>query len=168
MKALKLIVVLLVGIALLVSGCTNKVSIEEQEKLKTIIDEVKPLMEDWKGPDVFAGPVKGRCLIWWIDEDRLSAAYWKLPNELRAKSSDSEITVFLVSEVGYTRTWTLGNPSRPSKTVADIYVIYWPEKKPAGSVTLIAKRSYTPARAPGQESYIVPYIADWVKKLPRE
>jgi len=56
------------------------------------------------------------------------------------------------------------------RTEVDIFVIYWPEKKLAGRVALAAESGTAgipPARARGQESYMVRHIADWVSKLPR-
>ena len=166
MKTLKLLVILIIGIVFLANGCTDKVTVEEEKKLRDIVNKVKPLVKDWSGPDIFDGPIKGNCLIWWIDEDRLSAAnwHWKLPKEIRASSSDKEITIFLVSEKGYVS--GLGRV----RTEVDIFVIYWPEKKLAGRVALAAESGTAgipPARARGQESYMVPHIADWVSKLPR-
>lgn len=166
MKTLKLLVILLIGIVFLANGCIDKVGVEEAKKLRDIVNKVKPLVKDWRGPDIFDGPIKGKCLIWWIDEDRLSAAngHWNLPKEIRASSSDKEITIFLVLEKGY-----VSGVGRV-RTEVDIFVIYWPEKKLAGRVTLAAKSGTTgfpQVRARGQESYMVPHIADWVSKLPK-
>ncbi len=166
MKTIPKIIGALLGLILGVSmiGC-DVPSAEEQQKLKAIVDEVKPLLKDWKGTAIFNGPIKGKSLIWWLDEDRISAASWELPQEMRASSSDKEITVVLYSERGYVR--GLGRAS----TTVDIFVIYWPERKAAGTITISARSgtgSLPSVRASGQESYMVTHLVDWAAKLPRQ
>ena len=169
MKSTPRIVGALSGLVLAVVtiGCGGGPSVEETQKLKAIVDEVKPMLKDWTQTAVFNGPIKGKCLIWWLDEDRFSAASWhsRLPQDMRASSSDKQVTVVLYSERGYVR--GVGHES----TTVDIFVIYWPEREAAGTVAMSASSGTAglpPVRASGQESYMVPHIADWAARQPRQ
>jgi len=132
-------------------------------KLREIVREVMPLQEQCRELGEFKGPIVGKCLIWWLDEDCPSAANSLIPADLQASPDDPQMTVFLVFERDYTPGFG------KVRTQVDICVVQWPARNPAGVVSLAAESGTAgipPIRAKGQESYMARHVATWVKSLP--
>jgi len=140
-------------------------SVRRQARLKQtaeakFIEGLTPLIE--KCRDQFKGPVNDKVIIWWLDETCRSGAESFIAKDRIGLISDSSFTLFLIAERNYSP--GVGN----EHVVADIYVIDLPKKIPRGIVTLsrdINTAGINPARAAGQESQIVPAVAEWINSL---
>jgi hypothetical protein len=157
------------GLVLLVLGAVAgrpSMSAEQRAKLRTVADEVKPLFGKCKGLPNYTGPLRSGALIWWGDEDRISAAYWQLPEPMRASPDDPAMAVFLIQERDYHPGQSnLGSPGMSSEVTVDVCVAEWPTRIALGTASLMRRNSITPARSRGQESFIVPTVAKWVEGL---
>ena len=121
--------------------------------------------------------IKGNVLIF---DPRLGSGGWVistlLGEELRASYNDKEITVFIVETkqlelVGHYDPELEGWAAYRARY--DIYVIYWPEKKPVGSHTIFSDPpphiEVTGSGEPGKLGRIgnIEDVVRWIETLPR-
>jgi len=128
-----LVAVLILGLVGLVTLVRNSVA---TRGFRPVVSEVYQQVDHCDSASRTASiSMQGKALVWDTESDALSKAYWKLPEELRAGVSDSQITVFLILEkqrelVGR---YTFAAAYRQ---YARICVIHWPEKEVVGVTTI--------------------------------
>lgn len=105
----------------------------ELAALQKIADEAKPIAEQGSSSgDPLALKLRQKVLVWDHSTKELSPAHQKLPQDRRAKSTDSPMTVVLIlrTQDEQTETYDSGEPGyRRDMTIG---VVDWPEKTPLG------------------------------------
>ena len=143
----------------------------EIERQRVIVDEVAYLADvckSIKGCGLIS--IQGRALVWDMTLKSRSGAYGKLPRDLRASSSDSQITVFMVVGKRNDLVGTYSISGQPGyREYIDICVAYWPEKKPVGMCSVVSKEPPPTRPVQQQPEYGEPNepIANWIAGLPR-
>lgn len=158
----------------------------EEEAKKAIINEMKPVLD--KCSKLNPIYIEGKCLIWDMRENSSEAC--GLPEHMRASSSDSPITIIMVTPtkqrvVGhYAPKSVLGSlarpdllpPSTPSpdapkavRLYLDLHVAYWPEKKAGGKHSIVINPpdeiDYSASKVYGA---VCEPIAQWIMNLPQK
>jgi hypothetical protein len=138
---------------------------------RIIVDDVRNLIGDCKSLGTMYISIKGKALVWDMKLDSLSRANYLLPSELRANSSDSQITVFMLlnkfnKQVGK---YSISHQAAYIQCIG-IAVVYWPEKKAVGMGSVFSK-------APRDSRPVVNWpeygdkdyerIASWITALPK-
>ena len=125
------------AIFILVICYVYEVSSEEIAQ-EEIVKDVRGLISDCRdaGSNV---RIRGKILVWDIRGNKPSGAYTKLPRSLRAESTDKLITVFMVIGKRNEQVGTYSISNQPAyRQYLDIAVAYWPERKPAGFLSVVS------------------------------
>ncbi len=114
---------------------------QETEKQKVIVNEVRHLVGDCKSTgNSSAIGIQCRALVWDITSNSLSSAHSMLPGELKASSSDSQITVSMVTGERNIRVGTYSISGQPAyRQSKDICVANWPDKNAVGMASVVSK-----------------------------
>ncbi len=108
--------------------------------------------------------LRGKALVWNLQSDSIDSSYYELPDEIRANSSDSSVTVFFIKEK-YDRTKFYGlGYSKENPGFAHIAVVYWPSMEPAGLYNVAANFLMFEG---GKIQEIDSAISNWIKYLPK-
>lgn len=167
MKTFKVIVILAVVVGVIWWGITSH---NETEAQKRIVSEVRPLIEECREISDVPITILGKVLVWDISSNSRSGVHTFLPGELEAKSSDPQITVFMVQPerkvlVGYYS--ISGEPAY--QQFVDVCVVYWPQKKAVGMHSVVSKepRSSRPVQHAPEYGDPNEPVALWIKTLGR-
>lgn len=176
----------------IISDYVSKIPHEkERARLRDIANEVYPLINQCKSVHNESSILlKGKALVWDLKTGMLKENIWEIPYkvdsydlphdswELKAKSSDRKITVFLIQEYTLEKIapYNIGDYTG-YRARYDIYVIYYPEKKIAGMHTIFADPPTSIVL--DTPNFHIPYdiktivgdcrvIYSWIESLPRE
>lgn len=167
MKAFKIIGVIAVVVALIWLGVASH---KETEKQRTIVNEVRSLIDECKKIGDAPISVRGKYLVWDVTKDSRSAAHGKLSREIRASSSDSQITVFMVLPERNVMVGRYSISHEPAyRQYMDVCVTYWPEKKAVGMHSVVSKKPRSSRPVQQSPEYGDPNepIVRWINSLPR-
>jgi hypothetical protein len=118
----------------------------------------------------FRPKLKGKALIWDETRKEVEMAYELLPDNLRAASTDRSVTIFSIvrrEQILRGHYSTSGQPAYQERMT--IGVVYWPEKKSAGTAIVMGgkpRESRPVSQSPEYGSSV--NISDWIKSLPTE
>lgn len=138
---------------------------------RTIVNDVRPLLEACKSiGDSGSVTIRGKALVWDMRSDSRSGAHGMLPSELKASSSDSKITVFMVLGERTVHVGTYSISGQPGyRQYMDICVADWPEKKAVGMASVVSKEPRQARPVQHSPEYGDPNepIVNWIASLPR-
>ena len=167
MKKFKVIAVISIVAWLVLWGVLRH---KETERQRAIVNSVRVLIEDCKKMGDSPIFIRGKCLVWDTPKNSRSGAHAKLPGELKARSSDRQITVFMVLRERNVMVGRYSISNEPGyRQYMDVCVVYWPEKKAVGMHSVVSKEpvsSRTVEYAPEYGDPTEP-IARWISSLPR-
>lgn len=157
---------------------TNQSYYAEEERFRHIVSQAEPQIPACRTiASSTRIALRGKALVWDLQDDSRAWAFSCLPRKLRATPSDSQMTVFLVRK---SKGALIGkyNVSQMVAYDADIevYVVYWPEGKAAGMFHFVSRPpdERTISRGPANPAGEVigwgydDVIVNWIKTLPRE
>ena len=135
-------------------------------KFEHIINDSKKLVKECIKLGDISVQIKGKCLVWDEQFDRLdSDVSNSLPLALVAKPDDSPVTVFMILPIRYIKEAQYTVSGQPAyRAYADICVIYWPEKVAVGMHTVMGglpEKTRVPRKEPGYGSASAA-IANWI------
>lgn len=112
----------------------------------------------------------GTVLVWDVQKDSVSEVQNMLPVALQAKSTDSPITVFMVTGQRNERVGTYTISGQPAyREYVDIAVARWPARTPVGFYSVLSKDPPSLRQVENSPEYgdlNVP-VANWIKTLPK-
>jgi Tfp pilus assembly protein PilE len=163
-----LVIIVILGI--LAAAIIKNVSETPPRKHREIIKEAKALVDNCKDvQEVDKIIIKGNCIVWDKESDSYSPVHSMLRKSMKAKSSDSRLTIFMVMKQRDVLVGRYSISKQPGyKRYVDVYVIYWPEKQVAGmhSVLSNSPRQTRPVQSnPEYGNSSIP-VASWINSLP--
>jgi len=167
MKKLKVIAVITIIAGLILWGELSRV---ETERQKEIVNSVRPLIHECKNVGDISISILGKCLVWDMTKNSRSDAHAKLSRELRASSSDNQITVFMVMPERNVLVGHYSISGEPGyRQYVDVLVAYWPEKRAVGMHSVVSKEpaSSRPVQDVPEYGDSSEKIARWINSLPR-
>jgi len=159
----------ILGIIVFVIAYSGCIEDGEMQKQKTIANQVRPFAQSGANDGNSNNPIlHGNALIWDMTSNSRSAAYDLLPSDLRAESSDKQITVFLIRGARDVKVGTYSiSGENAYEQYTDISVVYWPENRSAGFYSILSEEPRSSREVQNNPEYGDPNkpIADWIEKL---
>jgi len=165
-------VIAFVVIFMVLIGLSTINLISTRRKQRVIVNDVSALVEDCMKKDDSNISIHGKCLVWDMKKKSLSDAHSSLPRGLRARSSDSKITVFMVLPERNVLVGHYNISGQPAyRKFMDVCVAYWPEKISVGMHSVVSREPRS-SRSVNlfRKEYGDPIepIVKWISSLPVE
>jgi len=156
---------------IIVAGRTGPQWRDSVELFEQICNDTRPLIAEAKEKKVEPGSVVlvGKALVWDAASKDPETSV-KLPPELKTRSTDREVTVFiLVDHPRREIAPAYADQDVPIyRVLRDVCIVYWPSKEIVGKVTIVAEPD--PQRVgltKRGEGDIDETIGEWIQSLPR-
>ena len=156
----KLLILLLLITMSFVTACGKSTS----EKAQTVVGDMTATLAQCQSQKNIA--VKGKVIVWDTTTNRMHAAYDRLPENLRW-TGEGPVTVVTINKYNDEKVGQYSKGTIGYRSTAEIAVGYYPEKRPAGIISItgaeppkeIRYKHSPPASVRGDLSQPV---ADWI------
>jgi hypothetical protein len=136
---------------------------------RNIVSELRVLIDNCRTTNAPI-TIAGTALVWDMQNDSRSDVQAMLPYLLQAKSTDSPITVFMVTGQRNERVGTYTISGQPAyREYLDIAVARWPAKTPVGFYSVLSKDPPLLRQVEHSPEYGNPNVpvANWIQTLPK-